>query len=186
MSENESRPIMSSKSQRTATLNELVQHVGNYPESAFLFVREGLCTTAERLHGPETDAHRRLQQHLIENQLDWTDIVAAYNEGTLPKQLRRAVDSAGGCEKLDRHITGRQLCWGLRDHALQRWGLLARTVLETWNIRSTDDFGRIVFGFIDMDLMRKKPDDRPDDFHDVYKFDEAFEVPIKREKEGEL
>lgn len=164
-------------------VEDLIKHVGHYPETAFLFVREGLSMTAERLHGPETDAHRLLQQYLLDNELDWPDMIVKYHAGELPPDLKHAVESAGGCDKLDRHITGTQLCWGLRDYALQRWGLMARTVLENWNIRSTDDFGRIVFGFIDMDLMRKKDDDRLEDFHDVYKFDEAFNIPLKSDSE---
>ena len=167
--------------ERMQTVEDLVKHVGQYPENAFLFVREGLSVTAERVHGPETDAHRVLQQYLLDNDLDWPDIALRYQEGALPPNVQEAVKTAGGCEKLDRHITGHQLCWGLRDYALQRWGLLARTVLESWNITSTDDFGRIVFGFIDLDLMRKKPDDRLDDFHDVYKFDEAFNIALRSE-----
>ena len=59
----------------------------------------------------------------------------------------------------DRHVGGRELCWALRDYALLRWGLLARVVLESWNIKSSSDFGRIVFGFIDFDMMRKQDDD---------------------------
>lgn len=165
--------------ERITTVDELAKHVGQYPEHAFLFVREGLSATAERVHGPETDAHRRLQQFILEQDIDWPELVARYHAGSLPGTIKEGVDSAGGCEKLDRHITGTQLCWGLREFAAQRWGLMARTVLESWNIRTTDDFGRIVFGFIDMDLMRKKPDDCLEDFHDVYKFDEAFNIPLR-------
>ena len=53
--------------------------------------------------------------------------------------------------------------------------MLARVVLESWNIESTADFGRIVFGFIDLDLMRKQPEDRMEDFDGVYDFCEAFD-----------
>lgn len=74
----------------------------------------------------------------------------------------------------DRHVNGAQLCLGLREFAVQRYGLLARTVLSRWNIRATDDFGRIVFGLIDAGLLRKGEADRPEDFEGVYEFDEAF------------
>ena len=53
--------------------------------------------------------------------------------------------------------------------------MLARVVLESWNIKSTADFGRIVFGFIDLDMMRKQPEDRVEDFDEVYDFREAFD-----------
>lgn len=157
------------------SLESLVEHVGRYPAEAFLFLREGLGYAAERVHGPETDAHRLLYQYLTESNVDWSDLVAQYHTGLLPEPVAQAIEAAGGCDKLNRHISGRDLCWGLREFALKRWGMLARVVLESWNIKSTADFGRIVFGFIDLDMMRKQPEDRVEDFDDVYDFREAFD-----------
>lgn len=77
----------------------------------------------------------------------------------------------------DRHVDGRQLCLGLRDYAIQQYGLLARTVLASWGIHRTDDFGRIVFALIDAGLMRKSDDDCFEHFQAVYAFDEVFTPP---------
>ncbi len=74
----------------------------------------------------------------------------------------------------ERHVNGAQLCLGLRDYAIQRYGMLARTVLERWRVRQTDDFGRIVFAMIEAGLMRKSEEDALADFHAVFDFDEAF------------
>jgi uncharacterized repeat protein (TIGR04138 family) len=74
----------------------------------------------------------------------------------------------------DRHITGQQLCLGLRDFAIEKYGLLAPVVLEHWRIRRTYDFGRIVFAMIDAGLMTKTSSDTLEDFQAVYDFDEAF------------
>lgn len=164
--------------QPTKTLRDLVEHLGRYPEDAFLFVRDGLSYTAERLHGPETEIHRKLQQYLSSHDMDWSDLAEQYDAGTLPKALTKAIEAAGGCDKINRHVSGRDLCWGLRDFALERWGLLARTVLESWRVKGTHDFGEIVFGFIDFDLMRKQPEDDVDDFKEVYSFVEAFDEPF--------
>jgi uncharacterized repeat protein (TIGR04138 family) len=171
--------------QPSATLADLVKHVGSYPEEAFLFVREGLSFAAEQIHGSETEAHRALQHFLIENNLDWSDLVAHYHTGQLPEPLVEAIESAGGVDKLNRHVSGRDLCWALRDYALKRWGILARTVLESWNIRRSVDFGRIIFGFIHFDMMRKQEGDTIDDFNDVYSFDEAFDQPLQKGFQGE-
>lgn len=73
-----------------------------------------------------------------------------------------------------RHITGQQLSMGLRDFAIEQYGMLAPQVLNHWHIRRTDDFGRIVFAMIDHGLMSKNPDDSIEDFRCVYDFDEAF------------
>lgn len=164
--------------QPSKTLRDLVEHLGRYPEDAFLFVRDGLTYTADRLHGPETEIHRKLQQYLNANSMDWNDFCQQYEAGTLPKSLVKSINSAGGLEKVNRHVSGRELCWGLRDFALERWGLLARTVLESWRVTDTGDFGEIVFGFIDFDLMRKQPEDDVEDFKEVYSFQEAFEEPF--------
>src|SRR6478735_3013965 len=63
-----------------------------------------------------------------------------------------------------RHVSGRQLCEGLREYALSRWGLLAKVVLDRWNITATLDFGRIVFALIDAGHMQKTDDDTIGDF----------------------
>lgn len=76
-----------------------------------------------------------------------------------------------------RHVSGHQLSLGLRDYAIQQFGLLAGPVLRRWNVRSTADFGRMVFNLVDAGLMRTSEEDSLDDFVDVYDFDEAFPLP---------
>ena len=74
-----------------------------------------------------------------------------------------------------RHVSGQQLCMGLRDFAKREYGLLARGVLSRWNIHRSEDFGRIVFAMVDGGLMHKTHEDSLDDFVDVFAFDEAFD-----------
>jgi uncharacterized repeat protein (TIGR04138 family) len=74
-----------------------------------------------------------------------------------------------------RHVGGRELCEGLRDLAIQRWGMLAGVVLERWNITSTMDFGRIVFALVDSGWLSKTESDVLDDFKNVYDFRAVFE-----------
>ena len=72
------------------------------------------------------------------------------------------------------HVSGRQLCNALRDEGKDRWGMLARTVLNRWNIHETLDFGKMVYLLVENDLMQKTEKDSVEDFRDVYGFDEAF------------
>ncbi|MBL8745392.1 MAG: hypothetical protein JNK58_03445 [Phycisphaerae bacterium] len=80
----------------------------------------------------------------------------------------------------ERHISGQELCLGLRDYALEEFGLLARTVLTHWRIHRTEDFGRIVFALVEAGLMRKTDQDSPDDFIGVFDFDEVFGRQLER------
>jgi uncharacterized repeat protein (TIGR04138 family) len=73
-----------------------------------------------------------------------------------------------------RHVTGQELCIGLRDYAIDCFGTMARTVLEYWGVRRTEDFGKIVFAMIDAGLLRKTDEDTLADFCGVFEFDEAF------------
>jgi uncharacterized repeat protein (TIGR04138 family) len=73
-----------------------------------------------------------------------------------------------------RHVSGAELTIACRDFALEQYGLLAREVLEHWGIRGTEDFGLIVYLLVDFGLLVTRPDDRVEDFADVYSFDEAF------------
>ena len=73
-----------------------------------------------------------------------------------------------------RHVTGQQLCQSLREEAIERWGMLARTVLARWNIHATIDFGNMVYLLVENELMGKSEEDSLEDFRDVYDFNEAF------------
>lgn len=86
-------------------------------------------------------------------------------------------------ERMDapRHITGEELSAGVRDLALLRFGPMARTVLEYWGIHATADLGEIVFALIDFGVLTKQDGDRREDFHDVFDFEEAFELDYRWE-----
>lgn len=73
-----------------------------------------------------------------------------------------------------RHVSGAELALAVRDHARERFGLLALTVLQHWGIRETRDIGRMVFTLVDVGLLVTQPGDRIEDFADVYGFSEAF------------
>jgi uncharacterized repeat protein (TIGR04138 family) len=79
-----------------------------------------------------------------------------------------------GASSTERHVSGPQLCLGLRDYAVQTYGMLARTVLSRWGITNTGDFGRVVFAMIDAGLMRKSDEDTLEDFQNVFDFEEGF------------
>ena len=74
-----------------------------------------------------------------------------------------------------RHISGRELAEGVRDLALERFGLLARSVLSHWGIRATEDVGDIVFALVEGGVLVKQDEDRIEDFRDVFDFEEVFE-----------
>lgn len=73
-----------------------------------------------------------------------------------------------------RHVTGRMLCEGLRDYAIQQYGLLAGTVLRRWRVVGCEDFGRIVFAMVESGMMHKTEDDSIADFENLFSFQEAF------------
>ncbi|QDS96788.1 Minf_1886 family protein [Adhaeretor mobilis] len=78
-------------------------------------------------------------------------------------------------EEHNRHLSGQQLCEAIRQYAHQEYGYLAQEVLRHWGVTRTGDFGEIVFNLIDIKEMRKTPEDRREDFEDVYDFDDAFQ-----------
>ena len=74
-----------------------------------------------------------------------------------------------------RHISGRELAEGCRELALDRYGVMARLVLEHWGVRSTADIGDIVYTLVDPGLLHSQPNDSRDDFAGVFDFESAFE-----------
>ena len=88
--------------------------------------------------------------------------------------VRAALEFAQGRLPARRHLSGGELAWACRDFALEQFGLLAPTVLGYWGIKSTDDFGRIVFMLIEVGLLAKQESDRLEDFESVYDFAAIF------------
>lgn len=78
-----------------------------------------------------------------------------------------------------RHVSGQELLEGIREYALQQFGLLTRTVLQHWGVRCTEDFGEIVFNMVETGLLGKTTQDSRDDFKDRYDFKKAFDETKK-------
>ena len=74
-----------------------------------------------------------------------------------------------------RHLSGRELVEGCRGLAIDRYGLLARTVLDFWGVTTTSDFGDIVFALVDLGLLQAQAADTRDEFVDVFDFERAFD-----------
>ena len=74
-----------------------------------------------------------------------------------------------------RHITGAELAQGLASAAVERWGRLAKMVPNQWGIKTTRDFGEIVYLMIDHGWMTSQETDEIEDFDNVYDFEELFE-----------
>ena len=90
------------------------------------------------------------------------------------RAVKQAHGDKGDLPPGQRHVTGQQICHALRELALERWGLLARTVLARWNLHSTMDFGHMIYLLIRHGLMGRTEEDSLEDFQDVYDFDEAL------------
>ena len=126
----------------------------------------------------EPDASERIERAIRE---DGRYPPEAYE--FLHRGLEYATRMVHGDESTEgpRHVSGQQLCEGLRGLALEQWGPLARDVLARWKIRATRDFGEMVYFLIKLGVMGRQDSDRPEDFHDVYDFDQAFssyQIPL--------
>lgn len=136
------------KGQRQIDWEAIRAKAATFGEPAFAFVQDGLAHTVKSIHGE-----------------------IARDPGVVRGEAG-ALRDATPDERF--HVSGQQLCMGLRDLAIQRYGLLARTVLNKWNVHRTDDFGTIVYAMIDREELRSSERDSIEDFAGVYDFDEAF------------
>ena len=100
------------------------------------------------------------------------------------KEIKKK-DTAKG--RASQHVTGVELLDGLRIFALDQYGPLTKTVLNTWGVKRCTDFGEIVFNLIEYNVFSKTENDRREDFVDLYTFEDAFVKPFlpqRRPKSG--
>ena len=85
------------------------------------------------------------------------------------------------------HVTGAELLDGIRVFALDQYGPLTKTVLNSWGITKCPDFGELVFNLIEYNVFSKTESDRREDFVDLYSFDDAFVkpfLPVQKPRSG--
>ena len=80
-----------------------------------------------------------------------------------------------GQEGESAHLTGPQLLRGVRELAVEQYGPLARTVLNTWGLLTGSDVGEIVYSLIRDGLLSKTDDDHREDFDGVMRFDDSMD-----------
>jgi len=103
----------------------------------------------------------------------------AQNELGMGEEAASESAETGQGQSPERHVTGQELCEAIREFALEQYGYMAKDVLASWGIHATGDFGELVFNLIRIGQMRKTPDDRREDFNDVYDFETAFRQGFK-------
>lgn len=83
-----------------------------------------------------------------------------------------------------RHVSGRELLEGIRQLVLERYGRMAKAVLNSWGLFTTDDLGNVVFNLVNAGLMSKTETDTIEEFRAVYDFEETFvrgyRIPARR------
>lgn len=89
--------------------------------------------------------------------------------------LKVPTTSSGDAPGVENHISGQQLCEAIRQYSLEQYGFMAKTVLNSWGVHNTGDFGEIVYNLIRIKHMKKSDSDRREDFDDVYDFATGFE-----------
>ncbi len=87
--------------------------------------------------------------------------------------LKRTREESGE----ERHVSGKELIHGFRDHALQEFGPMAFTLLREWGVNACSDIGDMVFELIEEGMFGKQDSDTREDFADHYDFAEAFLLP---------
>lgn len=129
---------------------ELLARDDRYPFEAYVFVFEALRHAQDKL-GMGTE----------------------YLSEDYDPELSEEMGEGSG--EPERHVSGQELCEAMRQYAHEQYGYLAKSVLNHWKIYSTGDFGELVFNLIEIEQMRKTPNDRREDFDNVFDFDEGFQ-----------
>lgn len=125
-------------------LCQILENDSRYSLDAYLFVREGLAYAADHI----------ALDHLPESNFP--------------------VVTAPALKTSRKHVTGQELCEGIRQYALNQFGFMAKTVLNSWGLYTTSDIGNVVYKMINAGLLKKSSRDRRSHFDDVFDFEDAF------------
>lgn len=94
---------------------------------------------------------------------------------SLDYTLKRSLEESGGRM---RHVSGRELLEGFRDHAIEQFGPMAATLMDEWGVKDCRDVGNMVFLMIEEQVFGKQESDKPEDFEKVFDFRKALREPF--------
>lgn len=94
---------------------------------------------------------------------------------SLDYTLKRCVEENGGRM---RHVSGKELLEGFRDHAIEQFGPMAATLMDEWGLKECRDVGNMVFLMIEEQVFGKQDSDKPEDFEKVFDFRKALREPF--------
>ncbi|MCX5681299.1 MAG: hypothetical protein NT079_03360 [Candidatus Omnitrophica bacterium] len=79
-----------------------------------------------------------------------------------------------------KHVTGEELLVGIRQLLQRKFGLMALTVLDHWGVKSTEDFGHLVFNLVSHKILSKTEEDTIESFRNGYDFREVFDIGYRK------
>ena len=85
-----------------------------------------------------------------------------------------------------KHVSGDELLEGIKELLLNKFGPMTVTVLQHWGIRSTEDFGNIVFHLVENRILSKTDDDTVESFKKGFDFQEVFSVGYRQSLERKI
>lgn len=79
-----------------------------------------------------------------------------------------------------KHVSGEELLLGIKALLLKKFGPMTMTVLDYWGIKTTDDFGNIVFNLVENKILSKDAQDQYESFKNAYDFKEVFDKGYRK------
>ena len=85
-----------------------------------------------------------------------------------------------------KHVSGKELLESAKDLLIDQYGPMALSILNHWGIRTTEDFGHIVFNLVNNKILSKTDEDSLNDFKDGYNLNDAFGVNYRRQLDKKI
>jgi uncharacterized repeat protein (TIGR04138 family) len=148
-------------------ITQLLRRDRRYSLQAYIFVFEALQFAQEVLSLGTVQAS------------DPTEEAEGSPPAAKPPGKKESPTSKKESARAERHLTGQELCEAIRIYALKQFGYMAKCVLNVWGIKCTSDFGEIVYNLIEINQMRKTPEDRREDFDGVFDFEEGLQKSFR-------
>lgn len=82
--------------------------------------------------------------------------------------------------KAQGHISGQILLEGIKEFAIERFGYLGLIVFQQWGLKTTEDFGKIVFILADHKMLGRSEKDSEEDFKNGWDFNAVFKPELTR------